>query len=576
MSEMTAAISASFNAGKQNKPPSFPSETPHRRPKSRDVPSRYLNGASSFSSSSVFHQSSSPSSAAKRCQSPIVTRPVTPSVAINRPISTPRRDSSDRRGSGSGGGGEVSSAQRMLLTSGRSLFASFQADSFTGSEFRSKLNSSPGRGTVEKKKKTTIPTAATSRSCGAQQEKTKFNEQWPRSLQPSCLSRSVDFTDTRKKLNGSGNGVARALQNSMVNNNRPRITRDSLSVELETESVSSGSSNGRGKLLPARGNVVKGRVPQLASNLSQHRLEPGSQVAKSNGLRKVSVDGHVLSPKGSQLFPKSEQIRPASPSKFGMTAASSRGTSIARGISPSRGVVPPRGISPSGRMSPLRVRSSLTKNMPLVLNFPVDVKEKTRDNGVADAHLLKLLHNRLLQWRFANARANAVISSQKLIAEKRLYNAWISISMLYDSVRAKRIELQHLKQNLKLISILNKQMGHLEEWLVMERDYMGSLVGAAEALKGSTLCLPVDCGAMVNVQSVKDAICSAVDVMQAMASSICLLLPKVGKISSLAAELGSVSVKEERMLDVCRDLLNTISALQVTECSLKTQITQLR
>ncbi|XP_010442063.1 PREDICTED: QWRF motif-containing protein 9-like [Camelina sativa] len=570
MSEMTAAISASFNAAKQNKPPSFPSETPHRRPKSRDVPSRYLNGASSFSSSSVFHQSSSPSSAAKRCQSPIVTRPVTPSVAINRPRSTPRREALDRRGSG----GEVSSAQRMLLTSGRSLFASFQADSFTGSEFRSKLNSSPGRGTVEKKKKT-IPTATTSRSCGAQQEKTKLNEQWPRSLQPSCLSRSVDFTDTRKKLNGSGNGVARALQNSMVNN-RPRMTRDSSSVELETESVSSGSSNGRGKLLPARGNVVKGRVPQLASNRSQHRLEPGSQVAKSNGLRKVSVDAHVLSPKGSQLFSKSEQIRPASPSKFGMIAASSRGASIARGISPSRGVVPPRGISPSGRMSPLRVRSSLTKNMPLVLNSAVDVKEKIRDNGVADAHLLKLLHNRLLQWRFANARANAVISSQKLRAEKRLYNAWISISKLYDSVRAKRIELQHLKQNLKLISILNSQMEHLEEWLVMERDYMSSLVGAAEALKGSTLCLPVDCGAMVNVHSVKDAICSAVDVMQAMASSICLLLPKVGKISSLAAELGSVSVKEERMLDVCRDLLNTISALQVTECSLKTQITQLR
>jgi hypothetical protein len=70
-------------------------------------------------------------------------------------------------------------------------------------------------------------------------------------------------------------------------------------------------------------------------------------------------------------------------------------------------------------------------------------------------------------------------------------------------------------------------MGHLEEWLVIDRNYMGSLVGAAEALKGSTLCLPVDCGAMVNVQSVKDAICSAVDVMQAMASSICLLLPKV-------------------------------------------------
>lgn len=31
----------------------------------------------------------------------------------------------------------------------------------------------------------------------------------------------------------------------------------------------------------------------------------------------------------------------------------------------------------------------------------------------------------------------------------------------------------------------------------------------------------------VNGQSVKDAISSAVDVMQAMASSLCLLLPKV-------------------------------------------------
>ncbi|CAE6223491.1 unnamed protein product [Arabidopsis arenosa] len=557
---MTAAISPSFNANtKHNKPPSFPSESSNRRPKTRDVASRYLDGASS-----LFHQSSSP----KRCQSPTVTRPVTPSsVATNRPKSTPRRESLDRRGNS----GEVSKAQRMLLTSGRSLFASFQADSFTGNENRSKLISSPitpVRGTK------TTSSATTSRSGGGKQEKLKLSDHWPRSLQPNCLSRSVDFTDTRKKLTGSGNGVARALQNSMMNN-RPvsRERRDSLSVDLETESVSSGTSNGRGKMLPALGNVVKGRVSQSISNRSQDRLE-----TSSHGLRKISVDSSVLSPKGSQLFPKSEQIRPASPGKFGMNAAlsSPRGTSIARGISPSRGVVPPRGISPSGRMSPLRVRSSLSKNTPLIPNFVVDAKEKIRDNGVADAHLLRLLHNRLLQWQFANARANAVISAQKMRAEKRLCNAWISISKLYDSVRAKRIELQHLKQNLKLIAILNRQMGHLEEWLVMDRDYMGSLVGAAEALKGSTLCLPVDCGAMVNVQSVKDAICSAVDVMQAMASSICLLLPKVGKISSLAAELGRVNVKEEGMLDVCRDLLNTISALQATECSLRTQVTQLQ
>ena len=40
-------------------------------------------------------------------------------------------------------------------------------------------------------------------------------------------------------------------------------------------------------------------------------------------------------------------------------------------------------------------------------------------------------------------------------------------------------------------------MENLEEWLVVERDYVSSLVGAAEGLKGSTLCLPVDCVAKV-------------------------------------------------------------------------------
>lgn len=40
-------------------------------------------------------------------------------------------------------------------------------------------------------------------------------------------------------------------------------------------------------------------------------------------------------------------------------------------------------------------------------------------------------------------------------------------------------------------------MGNLEEWLFVEMDYVSSLVGAAQGLKGSTLCLPVDCVAKV-------------------------------------------------------------------------------
>uniref|UniRef100_A0A1J3GDX7 QWRF motif-containing protein 9 n=1 Tax=Noccaea caerulescens TaxID=107243 RepID=A0A1J3GDX7_NOCCA len=383
MSEMTAAISPPFNAGaKATRPPS--ETTSHRRVKTRDVASRYLDTTSSFSSSSLFQ-----SSPLKRCQSPTVTRtnrPATPSAAINRPQSsgrrqsvTPRRDSLDRRGSG---GEEVSAAERLLLTSGRGLFASFQADSFTGHENKSKLYSSPRTWTT---------------SVGSQQEKSKLSEQWPRSMKPRhCLSRSVDFTDTMKKPSGSCNGVARALQSSMANN-RPvshgRTMSDSTIIgSFSTESVSCG----RRRNSPASGIVVKARFSQ------QHQfLEPCSPVAKCNGTRKLSVDN---SPK---LFQKREQIRDASPGKFGMALASSspRGSSIARGISPSRGVI--------GRMtSPLRVRSTT----PLALSFAK--KERIGENSVAgDAHLLRLFHNRLLQWRFANARVNAAISAQKMRAE---------------------------------------------------------------------------------------------------------------------------------------------------------------
>ncbi|KAF8095052.1 hypothetical protein N665_0342s0003 [Sinapis alba] len=466
MSEMTtASTSPSFNArpkqSKATRPPSseLPCAAAHRRPHRRD--------------------------------------PVTPS----------RRDTLDRRG-----GGEVPAAER-------SLFASFQADSYTGNGSRSKLYPSPPRGTVEKRK--TTLTAKTVSGVAS-----KLSDQWPRSLQPNCLSRSVDFTDTLKKPKGSCNSVARALQNSsnsMIPNKTRKISMDSLA-------------------LPSKG----------------------------------------VSTTRSQMIPKREQItRPASPTMLGMTptASGTRGASIARGLSPSRGLVHPRGISPSGRiMSPIRVRSSQSNNTSLTLTFAVDgKKEKSRENGVADdAHVLKLLHNSLLQWRFANARASAVISAQKMTTEKRLYNSWISISKLYDSVRAKRIKMQRLKLNLKLIFIINRQMENLEEWLVVERDYVSSLVGAAEGLKGSTLCLPVDCMAKVNGQSVKDAISSAVDVMQAMASSICLLLPKVGKISCLAAELALVNIKEQEMLDICSELLNRILALQVRETSFQTQAIQLQ
>ncbi|KAK9271382.1 hypothetical protein L1049_026972 [Liquidambar formosana] len=283
--------------------------------------------------------------------------------------------------------------------------------------------------------------------------------------------------------------------------------------------------------------MVPARFWQETNNrLRQGRLpEPGSPLSKSMGSKttaptklippkKLLTDSPASSPRSMSnsrglSSPLRGAIRPASPSKLATSSTSS----------PMRGMPSPtraRGIA--GTLS------SNLSNMPSILSFAADVRRgKMGENRIEDAHLLRLVYNRLLQWRFVNARADAALLVQTMTAEKSLYSAWTTTSELRDSVRDKRIMLQLLRQNLKLTSILKGQLVYLEDWALMDRDHSSSLSGATEALKASTLRLPVVGGAKADVQNVKDAICSAVDVMQAMASSICSLLSKVEEVNSV-------------------------------------------
>ncbi|KAK7842705.1 QWRF motif-containing protein 2 [Quercus suber] len=602
--------------------PLLPSESgnaiaPPRRPKSREVTSRYMSSSSSSSTTTTTTATSLNNS--RRCPSPLVSRTAAASTATITPMPsvtkrsqsverrravTPRPNSLDLRiGTGNG---EVSAAQKLLFTSTRSLSVSFQGESFSLQVSKAKPAPSPNvrKGTPERRKVTT--TTATTPARGSDQtenSKPAMDQQrWPARLrQANCMTRSLDCTDEKIKLSGSS-GVVRALQNSMLD---PRASFDGRlsSIELaavegnstigsetqsdpiasDTESGSSGSTSGAqdcngGGLEGQRGNrgiMVPARFWSDTNNRLKRQPEPCSPLAKNVGAKavtpkliapkKLSIDNPVSSPHGvvnsrGNLSPIRGALRPASPSKPGTS-------SPLRGMSPSRMRNAVVSATPIGNLS----------NTPSILSFAADVRRgKIGDNRIVDAHLLRLLHNRFLQWRFVNARADAALYAQKLNAERSLYNAWVTSSKLRESVRAKRTELQLLKQNLKLTSILKGQMTYLEEWPLTDRDYSSSLSGATEALRASTLRLPVVGGAKADIQNVKDAICSAVDVMQAMASSICLLSSKVGNVNSLVAELSKLSVKERALLDHCKDLLSTNAAMQVTECSLRTHIVQLK
>ncbi|PSS13959.1 AUGMIN subunit like [Actinidia chinensis var. chinensis] len=269
----------------------------------------------------------------------------------------------------------------------------------------------------------------------------------------------------------------------------------------------------------------------------------------------------------------SPRSRPPSPSK-----ASVQSSSISRGVSPSR----TRALNPTSRgVSPSRIRPSSpsrqSSSSTSVLSFIADIRKgKKGANHVEGAHLLRLLYNKHLQWRYANAHADAALYTQKVMAERRLYNVWRTTSELWDSVTEKRIDLQELRLKLKLYSVLKEQVAYLENWSSIEGDHTSSLSQAIEDLQSNTLHLPVTRGARVDIETVKAAVSSAVDVMQAMGSSICSILSRVEGMNCIVSELAEMAAKERAMLDECEALLASTAAMQVEEYSLRTHLIQLK
>ncbi|KAK2979656.1 hypothetical protein RJ640_007318, partial [Escallonia rubra] len=267
--------------------------------------------------------------------------------------------------------------------------------------------------------------------------------------------------------------------------------------------------------------------------------------------------------------------RPPSPSTTSLFPSS-----VSRGVSPSRTRVsnpaPSRGVSPSRirASSPTRQSNSTAS----VLTFIADIRKgKKASNHIEDAHQLRLLYNRHLQWRYVNARAYSVLHCQKATAERALYNVWRTSSELWDIVTEKRIDLQHLSLKLKLYSVLNEQMAYLDKWALIEWDHACAISGATEDLQASTLRLPVTGGAKADIETVKAAVCSAVELMQTIGSSICSILSKVEGVNSLVSELADVAAQERAMLDECESVLASTAVMQVVEeYSLRTHLIQLK
>ncbi|KAL6343297.1 hypothetical protein AAG906_022372 [Vitis piasezkii] len=187
-----------------------------------------------------------------------------------------------------------------------------------------------------------------------------------------------------------------------------------------------------------------------------------------------------------------------------------------------------------------------------------------------DVHSLKLLHNHYLQWRFANAKAEATMQAQRRETEKALYSLGVKISDLYELVKGKHIELGLLQRTNILVTILEAQMPFLDEWSILEGDYSVSLSEAIQALVNASLQLPIS----GNIREVNEALYSATKMMEIIISMYKSSSMQAEEMDNLVSELARVTGGERTLSEECGYLLSRTHALQVEECSLRSQLIQ--
>ncbi|XP_010490263.1 PREDICTED: QWRF motif-containing protein 3-like [Camelina sativa] len=183
---------------------------------------------------------------------------------------------------------------------------------------------------------------------------------------------------------------------------------------------------------------------------------------------------------------------------------------------------------------------------------------------------LKLMNNRLVQWRFVNARACAANNSVASQEKNQLLCAWDALTKLKHLFLQERIKLQKKNLEMKLNYVLLSQVKHLEAWEDMEREHISALSMTRESLHSVLSRLPLKEGAKMNIESAVTMFKTAETVTDAIISTLNSYAPTMeGGIVPLASQLAEVAAQEKLMLEQCHDLMRMITELEMQERSLK-------
>ncbi|XP_019431044.1 PREDICTED: QWRF motif-containing protein 7 isoform X2 [Lupinus angustifolius] len=193
---------------------------------------------------------------------------------------------------------------------------------------------------------------------------------------------------------------------------------------------------------------------------------------------------------------------------------------------------------------------------------------------IDEYHRFKILHNRVLQWRFINARAEVATATVNNVAKMQLFSVWIRIIMLRKMITQKRIEMQKVKHMIKLYLIMNPQLSLLNEWAKLERRNEESIARLTNKLSALSITLPLTHNLKVDIDSFYEAMNTAVEVMANIEPLITKHQRQVEKILYQVTELITASKQEEEYLQELVEVIPTITALLENEKGIRVHLIQ--
>ncbi|KAL9409422.1 hypothetical protein AB3S75_047754 [Citrus x aurantiifolia] len=187
----------------------------------------------------------------------------------------------------------------------------------------------------------------------------------------------------------------------------------------------------------------------------------------------------------------------------------------------------------------------------------------------------RVLHNRLLQYRLANARAEAAAASLKTAAEGKIFGVWLRVLKMRNLILEKKIEVQKFQHEIKLCQIVNPQIRLLNDWAKLEGKNIEAVGRVTRKLSALCVKIPCDDDVQADVKSIYEAMSTASQVMNGIEATITKFLLSQGeRILYMLTELVSTVMLQEECLEELDTIVASVSPLTEREKYLRAHLIQ--